>query len=233
MLSNQQVEQKLSEYQSTILKLQTTILTQNAALNSLQSGLLDANNRITDLAQGGSIAGGQSGTIQNLKVLFRAAVTFASSVIFSALTVSRPLKLDSSGIVISSKIDLAAPTTDITGTLAVANGGTGDTTLTAHAVLLGEGVSGVAFATIGTSGRVLTDNGAGVDPTFSILPAAPVTSVNGKVGIVTLNPGDIGAAAAGVFAGATVVLAKITGGGANGSLTVNTAGQITAYTPPT
>lgn len=31
----------------------------------------------------------------------------------------------------------------------------------------------------------------------------------------------------------TVVLAKITGGGANGSLSVNNQGMITAYTPPT
>ncbi len=47
-----------------------------------------------------------------------------------------------------------------------AQGGTGLATLTAHAVLLGEGTSNVAFATIGTAGRILVDAGAGADPAF-------------------------------------------------------------------
>ena len=60
----------------------------------------------------------------------------------------------------------------VTGTVAmttpvsVANGGTGNSTLTAHAVILGEGTSAVAFATIGTSGRPLLDQGSGTDPAF-------------------------------------------------------------------
>lgn len=40
-------------------------------------------------------------------------------------------------------------------------------TLTAHAVLLGEGSATLGFATIGTAGRYLRDNGAGVDPSFA------------------------------------------------------------------
>ncbi len=44
----------------------------------------------------------------------------------------------------------------LVGAANVAAGGTGDATLTAHAVLLGEGTSPVAFATVGTAGRVLT-----------------------------------------------------------------------------
>lgn len=50
--------------------------------------------------------------------------------------------------------------------LTVANGGTGNATLTAHAVLLGEGTSTVAFAGPGTTGYVLTSNGASSNPTF-------------------------------------------------------------------
>ena len=46
--------------------------------------------------------------------------------------------------------------TNCTG-LPVAGGGTGLATLTAHAVMLGEGTSNIAFATIGTSGRLLID----------------------------------------------------------------------------
>jgi len=49
----------------------------------------------------------------------------------------------------------------------VAQGGTGDTTLTNHAVLLGQGTSAVAFATVGTAGRLLKDLGGSADPAFS------------------------------------------------------------------
>lgn len=48
-------------------------------------------------------------------------------------------------------------------------GGTGLATLTANAVLLGNGTSNVAFATIGTSGRILIDQGAAANPTFNVM----------------------------------------------------------------
>jgi hypothetical protein len=48
---------------------------------------------------------------------------------------------------------------NVTGTVAVANGGTGATTLTANNVLLGNGTSAVQAVAPGTSGNVLTSNG--------------------------------------------------------------------------
>ena len=48
---------------------------------------------------------------------------------------------------------------NVTGTVAVANGGTGATTLTANNVLLGNGSSAVQAVAPGTSGNVLTSNG--------------------------------------------------------------------------
>lgn len=45
-------------------------------------------------------------------------------------------------------------------------GGTGKTTLSAHGVLVGEGTSAVNVTGTGTSGQVLTSNGASSDPTF-------------------------------------------------------------------
>jgi hypothetical protein len=60
-------------------------------------------------------------------------------------------------------IDLA---TDVTGTLPVGNGGTGVTTMTDHGVLLGSGTAAVSVTGAGTSGQVLTSNGASSDPTF-------------------------------------------------------------------
>ena len=60
-------------------------------------------------------------------------------------------------------------TTGVTGTLPVANGGTGATTLTAYAVVCGGTTSTGAvqsIASVGTTGQVLTSNGAGALPTF-------------------------------------------------------------------
>ena len=50
-------------------------------------------------------------------------------------------------------------TTGVTGTLPVANGGTGATSLTANNVILGNGTSAVQFVAPGTSGNLLTSNG--------------------------------------------------------------------------
>jgi len=57
-------------------------------------------------------------------------------------------------------------TTGVTGILPVANGGTGENTLAAHGLLIGNGTSGVNVSTAGLSGQVLTSNGASLDPTF-------------------------------------------------------------------
>jgi hypothetical protein len=50
-------------------------------------------------------------------------------------------------------------TTNVTGTLPVANGGTGAATLTANNVVLGNGTSAVQFVAPGTTGNVLTSDG--------------------------------------------------------------------------
>jgi hypothetical protein len=50
-------------------------------------------------------------------------------------------------------------TTNVTGTLPVANGGTGATTLTSNNVIIGNGTSAVQFVAPSTTGNVLTSNG--------------------------------------------------------------------------
>jgi len=60
-------------------------------------------------------------------------------------------------------------TTHVSGTLPVANGGTGRTTNTAYAVVCGGATDGgveQSIASVGTAGQVLTSNGAGALPTF-------------------------------------------------------------------
>jgi hypothetical protein len=61
--------------------------------------------------------------------------------------------------VVSGNLLLANP-------LAVAEGGTGAATLTDGGVLLGSGTGAISATALGTSGQVLTSNGAGLDPTF-------------------------------------------------------------------
>jgi len=52
------------------------------------------------------------------------------------------------------------------GVVGVANGGTGQSTLGANGVLIGEGTNPVDVTGAGTSGQALISNGAGNDPTF-------------------------------------------------------------------
>jgi len=61
-----------------------------------------------------------------------------------------------------------------TGTLPVAHGGTGATSLTAHGVLVGEGTSPIAATAVGGTNTVLHGI-TGADPTFSAVVEADVT----------------------------------------------------------
>jgi len=76
---------------------------------------------------------------------------------------------------------------DHTGTLGVANGGTGATTLTANNVILGNGTSAPTFVAPSTSGNLLTSNGttwastapAAQMPTGALMPYAGATAPTG------------------------------------------------------
>ena len=70
---------------------------------------------------------------------------------------------------LSSPVNLAG--SDITGTLAVGNGGTGATTLTDNGVLVGSGSSALTALSVGTNGQVLIGS-SGADPVFASLNAS-------------------------------------------------------------
>lgn len=69
----------------------------------------------------------------------------------------------------------------VSGVLPVVNGGSGQASLAAHDVLVGNGTSGVTQVTPGTSGFVLTSNGASSDPSFQAAPTS-TPSLNGGSG---------------------------------------------------
>ena len=75
---------------------------------------------------------------------------------FSAGTITANLTGNVTGNVTG---DVTGNANNVTGTVAVANGGTGQTTLTANNLLAGNGTSAVNFIAAGTSGNVLTSDG--------------------------------------------------------------------------
>ena len=107
----------------------------------------------------------------------------------------------------------------LAGTLAVANGGTGLTTLTANNVILGNGTSAPLFVAPGTSGNVLTSNGSswvsqapvasglGVNQTWQLVSRANGTTYTNSTG----SP----IAGQATFTGGGGFTASITVGGVN------------------
>jgi hypothetical protein len=71
------------------------------------------------------------------------------------------------------------PTIGLTGTVVVSNGGTGVNTISANAVVLGNGTSAVQTVAPGTLGNVLTSNGS----TWTSAPAAPAEPSGGAIWI--------------------------------------------------
>lgn len=76
-------------------------------------------------------------------------------------------------------------------TATVPTGGTGQTSLTNHGVVIGAGSSAVNVTSAGTSGQVLTSNGASADPTFQTAASGGGTdSVLTKTTSYTVVTGD-------------------------------------------
>jgi hypothetical protein len=68
-------------------------------------------------------------------------------------------------------------------TITVPYGGTGDTTLTAHGVMLGEGTSNVSVTAAGAVGTVLIGQGSSADPIFSATPTVTNITVSGEAAL--------------------------------------------------
>ena len=77
--------------------------------------------------------------------------------------------------------------TNLTGTLAIANGGTGQTTASAAFnalspitstgdLIIGNGTNSSTRLAIGTNGYILTSNGAGVAPTWQAAPSSGIST---------------------------------------------------------
>lgn len=130
------------------------------------------------------------------------------------------------------------------GVLPVSQGGTGDSTLTAHGVLVGEGTSPITALAVGTTGQVLI-GATGADPAFgalgvnSNLTAHGVLLGEGNSAIVATSAGTtgqvlIGSTGADPAFGDLGVNSNLTGlvlGNTNSAFTAETFVASTAWTP--
>jgi hypothetical protein len=91
-----------------------------------------------------------------------------------------PIANGGTGTTSTTFVDLA---TNVTGTLPVGNGGTGAATLTANNVLLGNGTSALQVVAPGTNGNVLQSNGttwvSATAPSSQVYPGAGIANSTG------------------------------------------------------
>jgi hypothetical protein len=134
----------------------------------------------------GNVTGDLTGTASNATVLQTARTIAISGNVTGTAT-----SFDGSANI---SIDATAVNADgiTSGTLAVARGGTGATSLNAEAVVIGNSTSAVKFVAPGTSGNVLTSNGSVWASTAPAAPAAPTTAqvLGATAGAVFNNVGS-------------------------------------------
>jgi hypothetical protein len=121
---------------------------------------------------------------------------------------------------------------NVTGTVAVANGGTGRTSLTANNVILGNGTSAVAFVAPSTSGNVLTSNGttwtSAASPAATIASTAEAKAGTNNTNFITplrMREGFNASGSAPVYAARAWV--NFTG---TGTVTINASGNVSSIT---
>jgi hypothetical protein len=119
------------------------------------SGLTQAADRILGRTTAGT------GAIEEISIgsgLSLSAGTLSSTAAGGTVT-SVAVSGGTTGLTVSGSPITTSGTITLNGTLAVANGGTGATSLTANNVILGNGTSAVQVVAPGTNGNVLTSNG--------------------------------------------------------------------------
>jgi len=112
-------------------------------------------------------------------------------------------------------------TTEVSGTLPVANGGTGASTLTSGGVLLGNGTSQIGATSAGSANQVLRVPGAGGSPAFGAIDLAQSAAVTGALPIANGGTGQTTASAALAALGGTTKYTAQLGDGAATTYTIS------------
>ena len=185
----------------------TVFATSNGALTNGHCVSIDASGNFID-AGGACTTGGGGGTVSSGTTSQLAYYASAGTTVVGLATANNGALITSgSGVPSISSTLPSAVQGNITalGTIATGvwngtavvptYGGTGLATLTANAVMLGEGTSNVGFATIGTGGRMLLDQGASADPAFKALSQDCTLASTGVITCTKTNNVAFGTAA--------------------------------------
>lgn len=135
-----------------------------------------------DLTNGvtGTLPVGNGGTgAATLTGLLQGTGTTAVTAITNSSTVGQVLRVTGASTYAWGALDLD-DTDAVTGTLTVANGGTNLSTLTAHAVYVGNGTNAPTALTVGQTGYVLLGS-TGADPYFGQLSHLSLADVQGGI----------------------------------------------------
>ena len=134
---------------------------------------------------GGTLAAANGGTGQSSYTVGDILYASGTTALAKLADVATGNALISGGVGVAPSYGKIGLTTHVSGTLAVGNGGTGATTLTANGVLLGNGTSAISATAVGTTGQVLVGN-TGAAPTWATLSSSAVTSFS--AGTTGLTP---------------------------------------------
>lgn len=114
---------------------------------------------------GGALGTPSSGTLTNCTFptlnqnTTGSAATLTTARTIGGVSFNGSANIDLPGVNTAGTQNTSGTAANVTGTVAVANGGTGATTLAANNVLLGNGTSALQTVAPGTTGNVLTSNG--------------------------------------------------------------------------
>jgi len=143
------------------------------ALNISQNGFQSFNN-LNGIFTGYTVIppqNGGTGAANNAASILTISGAFPLT---ATLTASTSVTFPTSGTLATTSQLISTPVT-------VSNGGTGQTTLTNHGVLVGAGTSAITQLATGSAGQVLQSGGASADPAYSTATYPSTATGTGKV----------------------------------------------------
>lgn len=155
---------------------------------------------------------GTTGRITFTQFTGAGQISVVAPIVKNVNELSLALKANGGLTVETNALAVNLSASSITGTLAVGDGGTGQTTLTSNGVLYGNGTSGILASVQGTPGQILIANGTNV-PTF--------TSIGGDAASLS-GTGSLALATTGVTAASYGSATQVA------TFTVDAKGRLTA-----
>ncbi len=173
----------------------------SSALLSTHIYVGNTSNVATDVPMSGDA------TIANSGAVTVGRINGATVPISGALVTGNVLQVSNLSGLAYAPVNVGGGLNYVTGVLPVPNGGTGQSTLGIHGVLVGNAGSAISTTGTGNAGQVLQSRGAGSDPSYSTAVYPTTTTINqilyssagdNIAGIATSNNGVLTTSGAGV-----------------------------------